>query len=61
MKKKCFCELDKEDIAQIIANHFGVDADKFVVNDGHKIVGVGPMEREEHCIHCEVELFTETC
>ena len=56
MKQKYFCELDEEDITKIIADHFNVDVNKVSMSCGHAIVGVGPMEREEHCVGCKIEL-----
>lgn len=56
MKQKYFCELDEEDIAKIIADHFDVDVNKVSMSCRHAIVGFGPMEREEHCVSCKVEL-----
>ena len=56
MNQKYFCELYEEDIAKIIADHFNVDVNKVSMSCRHAIVGIGPMEREEHCVSCKVEL-----
>lgn len=56
MNQKYFCELYEEDIAKIIADHFNVDVNKVSMSCRHAIVGFGPMEREEHCVSCKVEL-----
>ena len=54
--RKTICELDEEEIRQVIADHFNVDTCKVTMKVGHKVCGVGPMEYERHCVGCEVEL-----
>lgn len=56
MKKRYICEMDEEDVRKIIANHFDVDVEKVELRAHLKIIGCGPMEREEHYVTCKVEL-----
>lgn len=56
MTRKTICELDEEELRQVIADHFNVDICKVMLKVGHEVFGVGPMESESHFVECEVEM-----
>lgn len=56
MSRKTICELDEEEIRQVIADHFNVDTCKVTMIVKHEVRGVGPMEYEGHYVGCKVEL-----
>lgn len=56
MKKTYFCDLDEEEVKQIIADHFDVSRDKVRMIVRRKMFGVGTMEHERSCIECRVEM-----
>lgn len=56
MTRKTIQELNEEEIRKVIADHFIVDTCKVTLKVGHKVFGVGPMERESHFVKCEVEM-----